>query len=65
MMSLVSADISPSVTTQCQHQSNVLMVASLIKVAREKTPVGKTLTSNIVILTSQIGNRQPDPVGVG
>jgi hypothetical protein len=63
-MSLVSSDISPSVTTQRQHQSNVLMVASLIKVVREKTPVGKTLTSNIVILTSQIGNRQSDPVGV-
>jgi hypothetical protein len=64
-MSLVSSDISPSVTTQRQHQSNALMVASLIKVVREKTPVGKTLTSNLVILTSQIGNRQADPMGVG
>jgi hypothetical protein len=37
----VSADISPSVTTQRQHQSNVLMVASLIKVVREKNPCGE------------------------
>jgi hypothetical protein len=53
-MSLVSSDISPSVTTQRQHQGNVLvvllMVASLVKTVREKTPVGKTLTSNNVIL---------------
>jgi hypothetical protein len=41
------------------------MVASLVKVVREKNPVGKTLTSNDVILISQIGNRQPDPVGLG
>jgi hypothetical protein len=27
--------------------------------------VGKTLTSNNIILTSQIGNRQADPMGVG
>jgi uncharacterized membrane protein (UPF0136 family) len=64
-MSLVSSDISPSVTAQRQHQSNVLMVASLIKVVREKKPCGETLTSINVILTSQIGNRQPDPMGVG
>jgi hypothetical protein len=41
------------------------MVASLKKVVREKTPVGKTLTSNNIILISQIGNRQADPIGVG
>jgi hypothetical protein len=41
------------------------MVASLKKVVKVKPPVGKTLTSNNIILTSQIGNRQADPMGVG
>jgi hypothetical protein len=40
------------------------MLESLVNVVREKTVVGKTLTSSNVILTSQIGNRQPGPVGV-
>jgi hypothetical protein len=41
------------------------MVASLKKVVREKNPCGETLTSNNIILTSQIGNRQADPMGLG
>jgi hypothetical protein len=45
-MSLVSSDISPSVTTQCQRQGNVLVVRLNGSIPckggeGEKTPVGK------------------------
>jgi hypothetical protein len=68
-MSLVPSDISPSVTTQRQRQGNVVVVRLNGSIPckggeRENKPVGKTLTSNNIILTSQIGNRQPDPVEV-
>jgi hypothetical protein len=62
-MSLVSSDISPSVTAQLEHQINVPVVRANGSITckggdREKTPVGKTLISNNVkpLLKSAIGN---------
>jgi hypothetical protein len=57
--SLVSSDISPSVTTQRQHQSNVLMVASLIKMVREKTLWGKPspVTMSYLLAKSVTGDQ--------
>jgi hypothetical protein len=63
-MPLVSSDISPSVTTQRQHQSNVPVVRTNGSIPfkggeREKNIVGETLTSNNVILLakSAVGNQ--------